>query len=135
MSMNLFDSIFIENTGTGIVLSDIFSTVQPFDPDRFKPGTILNAALKNKDLGVVEVVSVRSFFYKDIRDSLAYLVVGKPAAYLAQILTNKYAEPNKKLDELKMFYHIVLKYKSRNLEVHQSIWEDFWNERTNKLSA
>lgn len=87
------DQLKFTSTWGGKIFNDQFGTVRLHQPERFVPGASLQVLLNSQVLGVAQIVAVREFQFKQIRDVLSYLDTGKPASYLASELLWPYQAP------------------------------------------
>lgn len=128
-------TIEFSHNWNGKLFLDNFGTVRLHNPEKYKPGNEMDAKLKNIYLGSVQVVAVRTFEYKYIRDVLSYLDTGKPAHYMAEVIRRMYQQQvvfnaNTKLD------HVVFHYIKRNLQTQSELLAEWWREKelqNNKL--
>jgi ABC-type antimicrobial peptide transport system permease subunit len=112
----------------GKLLLDNFGTVRLHNPGKYFIGNQMEVVLKGMPVGIVKVIAVRTFKYKQISDVLGYLDVGKPAHYLAQLMRNFYSKDIALTPETR-FDHIVQQYTERYVEAQQSILKDWWETK------
>jgi hypothetical protein len=113
----------------GKIFMDTFGTVRPHDPERFYEGKVLDVLYKKQEMGKAEIVAIRTFEFKQIRDVLSFLDTGRPAHYLAGLLQRFYGnslQPDSKLD------HIVLRYTCRNITNQGILITQWWDETVGK---
>jgi len=113
------------NNFNGKLFCDVWGDVRLHDEEKFFPSNIIEVHYKNKTIGTAQVMAVRTFEFKQIRDALAFLDCGKPSYYLASLLQKFYGplQPQDKLD------HIVLKYTNRNIELQEQMIKDWWQHK------
>ena len=111
----------------GKLFADTFSDVRLFDAERFGLGNKLQVYLGGMQMGTVEVVAVRRIEFRQISDTLAYLVCGKPAPYLAALLRAYY--PTDTLEPYTALHHVVLQWTSRNEEAHGHHLTQWWRSK------
>lgn len=112
----------------GKIFMDQFSTVRLHDPERFVVGFHKQINLKRVEMGVAKIVAVRTFFFRQIRDPLAYLDCGKNASQMAAMLQNIYGQAHR-LDRDTKLDHVVLQYTSRHIQNMEAALADFWREK------
>lgn len=118
----------------GKLFADIFSDVRLHDPERFFPAAKMDVYLKGMQMGTVQVVSFRSIEFRQITDILAYLVCGKPAAYLAALLRSYY-ENQITFTRHTQLDHIVFQWTSRNEEAHAHHLTEWWRAKTHQTQT
>jgi hypothetical protein len=128
------DEILFTSNPNGKLLLDVFPDIRLFDPGRFKIDSELKANYKTKYLGTIKVLAVRHFAFKDISDSLAYFNIGHPASYQASML-QKYYINQMILTARVMLTHITFQYVERNMEVANSLLDDWWRVITEKYGG
>jgi hypothetical protein len=111
----------------GKLFAETFSDLRALDDEKYFIGNELTAILKNKVLGIVKVVAIRSTEYIQIRDVLAFINCGFPAAYQAALLSRFYNK-NVPLPPRFKLQHIVFQYVSRNMEVQNVLITEWWND-------
>jgi hypothetical protein len=112
----------------GKLFNDTFSDIRLHNPDINFLGNEMEVMEKSIYHGIVKIVAVRSFPYYKINDVLAFINVGKPAAYQAEILKRCYAknqaiQPDMQLD------HIVFTYTKRNIETQSQLLTEWWQTK------
>jgi hypothetical protein len=111
-----------------------FGIVCLHNPEKYKLGNRLEVMLKNQNIGIIEVVAVKQFHYKNITDVLGYINAGKPAFYLADCLKRKYSgKVNIKSDTL--LNHVVCQYKYRNIELQTALLKEWWTDTIESQSS
>jgi hypothetical protein len=119
------EQIKFSHNWNGKLFLENFGTVRLHNPDKYRLDAKLELLLRNQFLGVVEVVAVKRFYYKNISDVLSHLDVGKPAHYLAGIIGRMYKD---KVHPELLLDHVILQYKSRNLEAQSQMLHEWWKE-------
>ena len=117
---------FSSNYG-GRLFPDTFSDVRDDNTEKFFVGALHEIVLKGKVIGIAEVVTVRRFLFKDIRDVLSFLITGHPSYYLAGIL-NKFYNQGKTIEPTQEMLHVVYKWKKRNFEMQQFLLNEWWSD-------
>lgn len=115
---------------TGNLFCDAFGTVRIYNPAKHVVGAELEIYLKQYSLGTVEVVAVRMLKFNQINDALAYLIIGKPAPYLANLITRFYGR--EQITSNTMLAHIICQYRTRNLPVQQQLLQEWWQGTIDK---
>jgi hypothetical protein len=124
---------FSSNYG-GRLFGDTFSDVRDNNTEKFYVGATHEIVLKGKNIGIAEIVSVRKFYFKDIRDTLSYLITGQPSYYLAGML-NRFYNQGKPLEPTEVLLHVVYKWKKRNLEMQQFLLNEWWIDLCQQQAA
>ncbi len=109
----------------GKLFLEFFSAVRLHNPAKYAVGKILECNLQSQKLGLVEVVAIRSFEYRNISDVLSYLDTGKPAYQMGNLLKKFYP---KHTHAHAKFDHIVLHYVERNMPVLQVLLEEWYRD-------
>lgn len=130
-----YPKVLFTTNFNGKLFSDTFSTVRDYDPEKFSLHAIHEIDYKNKQMGIAEIVAVREFKYKEIRDVLSFIECGRPPHYLASILHRYYAPHNQRMMPDKSLLHVVYQYRQRNLEMQSALIREWWNEKLNVVSA
>jgi hypothetical protein len=112
----------------GKLFNDNFSDIRLADGEKYFPGNSLEVKLKNHALGIVQIMACREFKYNQITDVLAYLNIGKPAAYQADLLRRYYANVETLTNDSRLV-HIVFKYTWQNISAHQTLLQDWWQNK------
>lgn len=116
----------------GRIFLDNFSDVRLPDDEKFFIGNSLKIMFKGCEVGEVEIVAMRVFKFKQISDVLAWTIVGKPAAYLAEVLKRLYKSESEITPETDLI-HLVLHYKYRNINNQSPFLQDWWREKTDQF--
>jgi hypothetical protein len=118
-------SINYSSNFNGKLFSDCWGDVRLHNEDKFVAANSIQVLYKGKEIGLAQIVAVRSFEFRQIRDVLSFLDCGKPSYYLASVLQKFYGplQPTDLLD------HVVLKYTHRNIELQQALLREWWNEK------
>lgn len=112
----------------GKLFLDNFGTVRLHNEQKYFSGNHLEIILRNHNIGIAEVVAVRTFLFTGITDVLAYLDTGKPAHYLAELMRRMYSNKDGFNDSSKLD-HVILHWKERNMRMHASFLEEWWREK------
>jgi hypothetical protein len=112
----------------GKLFLDNFGTVRLHNPSKYFIGNKLEVQLKGTRIGEVEIVAIRSFYFKNISDTLAYIDCGKPAAYLAGMMKRMYENKVQLTPETKLD-HVTLHYYERSLETHAELLKLWWQDK------
>lgn len=118
---------FKQNYG-GKLFNDWFSTVRLHDPEKFINGNSLEVYLRKYNMGIAQIVAVRTFYFHQIRDVLAQIECGNNASYLATILQSIYGQ-HVRLEKEDKLDHVVLRYTRRNIEMQAALMNDWWKEK------
>ena len=110
----------------GKLFMDHFGTVRLHNPGKYFAGNTLECSLKNVQLGIITLPAVRTFKYKDIRDVLAFLDTGRPAHYMAAVLSKMYGQ-SIALQPDTLFDHIVCHYTERNIDNQGRLMQEWWS--------
>lgn len=121
--------ILIRSNYGGRLFQDTFSQVFLEDDELFVPGKLHQISLASNELGTAEVMAVRKFNYRDIRDSISYLITGQPSYYLAGQLCKEY-NSGKVLPNDTILVHVVYQWRHRNHEIQQYFLQEWWKEVT-----
>ena len=118
--------ITINENFNGKLLCAFFSVVELHEPEKHKPGNVLECFLNDKKMGDVEVMQVRSFSMRDLRPVLSFIDIGQPPHKKTALLRKQWDNkipigPDTKLD------HIVLRYVTRDLKNQADELFDYWN--------
>jgi hypothetical protein len=122
------NQIHFSHNWNGRLFLDHFSDVRIPDDDRFVVGNQLEVVLNRKVIGVVKIVAVREFRFKQITDVLSYLICGRNAAYLAEIIRRFYAQDHK-LHAETVLVHLVFHYTSRDIPNQSTLLQEWWREK------
>ena len=130
--MNQTDTIIFTTNWNGKLFLDCFGTVRLHNPGKYAVGKKMNIMYNKIPMGIAKIEALRVFQYKQISDALSYIDVGKPAVYLSQLLSNMYTKkgllfPSSELD------HVILVYEERNIESHQMVWREWWDDKQQQL--
>lgn len=112
----------------GKLFLDNFGTVRLFNPGKYIVGKELELTLKGTSLGIVTIAAERKFYFRSISDVLAYMDVGKPAHYLAELIKRFY-EKKMTIDENTALHHVICHYKLRHVQAHESLLKEWWEEK------
>lgn len=110
----------------GKLFNDCFGDIRLHDPQLYIVGHQVEVIEKSMYHGIAEIVAVRNFKYRQIRDVLAFLNVGKPAHYQAELI-KRFSGFN--LNEETLLDHIVLRYVERQKETQSNLMQLWWNNK------
>jgi hypothetical protein len=104
------------------LLYDVFTDIR-LPGEKYKVGNFLNVMLNSNSMGIVEVMSVRKFSFNRMNDSMAYACSGLSASKQNKQLKIYY--PN--LQDDSTLFHLILRYETKNLAVHEPLLKDWWS--------
>ena len=122
----------ISKNYNGKLFCDHFSHLILFTPE-YQEDMEVQITQRSVIWGVGVIVRVINFPFSHLKDSLSYIVMGKPSQYLAAELNKQYnygktIEPNETL------MHLVIGWKERNMEVQGPLLSDWWQSKNQILN-
>ena len=123
-------TIELTHNYNGKMFNQVFGAVLPLDITTHVVGNQVLVKLKGIDMGTAVIVAVKRFEFKTTNDILAFLEMGRPAAYLAEVIRRQHTE---KVFPDTMIDHVIMEYTRRNLQTTgamlQAWWKEFWDSR------
>lgn len=127
--LNPFYQLKFTSNPNGKLFADVFGDIRLADYDKFKHGTEIEVHFNKHEMGVVEVIGYKDFAFKRLTDTLSMMNSGYGCAAQMKMLKNFYETKERKLTEDTLFMHIVMKWKRRNMPVHDALMADWWAEK------
>lgn len=122
-------TINFSHNWNGKLFLDFFGTVRLHCAEKYYVGNEMELEFKNHSMGTVRVAAVRKFRFENINDVLSHLDVGKPAAYLSNLMRRFYEKQVTITPDLE-FDHIIFQYIKRNIPVQTELIKHWWDEKT-----
>ena len=119
-------SLSFSQNWNGKLLLDVFGTVRRHNPSKYFVENDLLVDYRGKELGIVKVEAIITFRFDQINDRLSYIDVGKPAHYLAALLSKMYSSKDIVLPSTQ-FNHVILRYTQRHLQNQELLLKDWWD--------
>lgn len=121
-------SLSFSQNWNGKLLLDVFGTVRMHNPGKYFIGNDLMLDYRGKELGAVKVEALITFRFDQINDRLSYIDTGKPAHYLAALLSKMYTNKGVVLPST-LFDHVIVRYTQRNLPNQELLLKDWWDSK------
>lgn len=111
------------------LFQDNFGTVRLPDAERYFIGSEHEIYLNDVKLGEAKIYAIRNFKFADIRDALAYLDAGMPAAKLAAMLKTMYSKKLESgLQNDTILTHLIFHWKRREMKAFEQLAANWWQE-------
>lgn len=126
---NLFYQLKFTSNPNGKLFADVFGDIRLADFEKFKHGNEIEIHLNKHEMGVVEVVGYKDFSFTRLTDTMSVMNCGHGSAYQASLLRRFYDNKDRKLNDDSMLMHIVMKWKRRNMLVHDTLMAEWWKSK------
>jgi len=108
----------------GKLFCDFFSFVTIYTPMYYE-GQEVELIHRSSNMGTANVVRIMTFPFYDLKDSVSYLHMGKPAQYLAAAL-NKQHNYGNTIERNEKVMHMIIGWAERNMEVQNDLMKEWW---------
>ena len=112
----------------GKLFADCWGDIRVSDIGKFYAGNVVEVYLRKYYLGTAEVIGNKEFCLKRLTDTMTHLNSGKSTRQQVRLLSFYYQNAAPLTDDTIMM-HIVLKWKTRNMEVQSNLMEDWWRSK------
>ncbi len=113
----------------GKLFLDTFGDIRIHNPVIHYVGSEVEVTLKGIAIGIVRIVAVKTFPANLITEVAAWINIGHPAAYQAELLRRFYSSSDRYKPDMMLDY-MALSYTFRNIENQTSLLEDWWKSKS-----